>query len=117
MELKDWIAKWSKPYWMEIDPKERIRNITPEHYGQINLLWAMVGRPEITQGFFDNNLDTWALSGRICIRKIGEANVRDYATLLSEKEFYKLVQKHPQIFSSYMPMSRWNHIFKVCRNA
>lgn len=97
MELKDWIKKWETPYWQDRDPSTHVNHITPDHYGQINLLWVMVGRPPINQAFFDDNLPKWGLSGRICTTLVGGVYIRNYATIYNEKEFYTFVKQHPEV--------------------
>lgn len=113
MTLQDWIAKWSKPYWMPKDPRTVVRNLSPEHIGQLNLMWVMVGRGEITQGFFDQNLSKWELAGRVSVQLVRGIEIREYATVFNEAEFYEFVRSNPQVFNRYMSMATWHKIFKV----
>ena len=112
MELNEWISKWSKPYWMDSDPKDVVCNITPEHYGQINLMWILMGRKAITQKFFDHHMDRWHLAGRICTMILDGAPIRDTATALNEQEFHAFVRQHPEVFSAFLPMTTWDRMFK-----
>ena len=113
MNVKTLIAKLSKPHWMPTDPRLVVKNLTVEHIGQLNLMWAMLDRKPITQGFFDNHLEEWALAGRISVQVIDGAFVREYATLFSEAEFIAFVRAHPDVFTRYLPMKRWNQVFRV----
>lgn len=113
MNLKDWIEKWSNYYWMPSDPRLQIKNLTVEHFGQLNLMWVLMGRKTITQGFFDQNLDKWELAGKICLRMIDGVPIREYATIYNEREFYAFVKKHPEVFASYLPMTTWDRMFKT----
>lgn len=115
MNLQEWIAKLSKPYWMPTDPRRIVKNLTPEHIGQLNLMWVFNKRAQITQGFFDQNLGLWELAGRISSQQIDRIPVREYATLFTEAEFYEFVCKHPDIFTQHMPMASWKQHFKVRR--
>ena len=111
MNVKDLITKLSKPHWMPQDPRLIVKNLTPEHIGQLNLMWVLNKRKPITQGFFDQNLDLWALAGRVSVQVVDGAPVREYATLFSEEEFYEFVCRHPEIFSRYLPMNEWKQAF------
>ena len=91
MEPQELINKLSKPHWMPQDPRLIVRNLTPEHIGQLNLMWVFLGRKPITQGFFDQNLSVWELAGRISVQSIYNISVREYATLYTEDEFYRFV--------------------------
>ena len=113
MNVKTLITKLSKPHWMPTDPRLVVRNLTVEHIGQLNLMWVMLDRKPITQGFFDNHLEKWALAGRIAVQVIDGAPVREYATLFSEAEFLVFVKKHPEVFTRYLPMKTWNQMFRV----
>ena len=113
MNVKTLIAKLSKPHWMPTDPRLIVKNLTAEHIGQLNLMWVMLDRKPITQGFFDNHLEEWALAGRISVQVIDGAFVREYATLFSEAEFIVFVRKHPKVFTRYLPMKTWNQMFRV----
>ncbi len=46
------IEKLSKPHWMPSDPRILVSNLTPEYIGQLNLMWVMLGRINITANFF-----------------------------------------------------------------
>ena len=113
MNVKTLIAKLSKPHWMPTDPRLIVKNLTVEHIGQLNLMWVMLDRKPITQGFFDNHLEEWTLAGRISVQVIDGAPVREYATLFSEAEFIAFVRAHPEVFTRYLPMKRWNQVFRV----
>ena len=113
MTVNDWIAKWSKPHWMPYDPRSIIKNLAPEHIGQLNLMWVMMDRAQITQGFFDQNLSKWELAGRISVQVVESIQVREYATVLDEREFYDFVRANAPLFSRYMPMSKWKLIFST----
>lgn len=113
MNVKLLIEKLSKPYWMAKDPKTVIHNLTPAHIGQLNLMWVMLDRIEITQGFFDNNLCRWELAGRISMEVIDGAPVREYACLFSEDEFHQFILRHSKVFTKYLPMRTWNKHFKA----
>ena len=113
MNVKTLIARLSKPHWMPTDPRLVVKNLTVEHIGQLNLMWVMLNRKPITQGFFDNHLEEWALAGRISVQVIDCAPVREYATLFSEAEFLVFVKKHPEVFTRYLPMKTWNQMFRV----
>ena len=113
MNVKTLIAKLSKPPWMPTDPRLIVKNLTVEHVGQLNLMWVMLDRKPITQGFFDNHLREWELAGRISVQVIDGAPVREYATLFSEAEFIVFVRAHPEVFARYLPMKAWNQMFRV----
>ena len=113
MNVKTLIAKLSKPHWMPADPRLVVKNLTVEHIGQLNLMWVMLDRKPITQGFFDNHLGEWELAGRISVQVIDGAPVREYATLFSEAEFIAFVRAHPKVFTRYLPMKTWDQMFKV----
>ena len=113
MNVKDLITKLSKPHWMPTDPRLVVKNLTVEHIGQLNLMWVMLDRKPITQGFFDNHLEKWALAGRISVQGIDGAPVREYATLFSEAEFIAFVRAHPKVFTRYLPMKTWDQMFRV----
>lgn len=112
-QLTDLLAKLSKPYWMPTDPRTKILNLTQDHIGQLNLMWVMLERKPITQGFFDKNLNRWTIAGRVSNEVIDSGTVRDYACLFSEKEFHEFILRHPKVFAKYLPISTWNHYFKV----
>ncbi len=111
MKIQEWIAKWSKPHWMPQDPRIIVKNLTPEHIGQLNLMWVFLGRKPITQGFFDQNLSVWELAGRISVQSIYNISVREYATLYTEDEFYRFVCQHPDVFGRYLTMAMWKKHF------
>ena len=113
MNLQDWLEKWHKPYWMDEDPAGVISNLTPEHVGQLNLMWVIVGRPRIAPGFFDNQLANWELAGRVALQEIDGIQIREYATLFNQAEFYEFICKHRAIFSRYLPMLTWHRLFKA----
>lgn len=98
---------------MPSDPRSLISNLTPDHIGQLNILWVMLGRRQITQGFFDHNLGKWELAGRVSNEVIDSGSVRDYACLFSEAEFHQFILRHPKTFSKHLPISTWNRYFKV----
>lgn len=112
-QLSDLLTKLSKPYWMPTDPRATVRNLTPDHIGQLNIVWVMLGRQPITQGFFDQNLSKWELAGQVSNEVIDSGSVRDYACLFSEYEFHKFILHHREVFSKYLPISTWNRHFKV----
>lgn len=111
-KLKTLIEKLSKPHWMDTDPRTVVSNLTPEHIGQLNLMWVMLNRKPITQGFFDLNLTCWSLAGQVSSIIIDKFPVLEYATLFDEQEFYQFVLKHPKSFSTHIPMSRWRQMFR-----
>ena len=113
MNVKTLIARLSKPHWMPADPRLVVKNLTVEHIGQLNLMWVMLDRKPITQGFFDNHLEEWALAGRISVQVIDGAFVREYATLFSEAEFIAFVRAHPEVFIRYLSMYILYQVFIV----
>ncbi len=105
------IEKLSKPHWMPSDPRILVSNLTPEHIGQLNLMWVMLGRINITANFFKDNLDLWATAGNIAAEPIQGATVRDFATLYNEAEFYDFLQKNQRPFTNHLPLQEWRKIF------
>lgn len=103
MNIAEFIAKLSKPYWMPVDPNTVFHNLTPEHIGQLNLMWVLTGRPRLTKGFFNNRLDTWQKVGAICNEKIDGSYIRDYATLYTEDEFRSIVVSYKPLFVKHVP--------------
>ena len=47
MEIQELITKLSKPHWMLQDPRMVVRNLTPEHIGQLNLMWVFLEYPTL----------------------------------------------------------------------
>lgn len=111
MEIQELITKLSKPHWMLQDPRMVVRNLTPEHIGQLNLMWVFLGRKPITQGFFDKNLNVWDLAGRIVVEEIENIPIREYATLYSEDEFYRFICQHPDVFGRFLTLAMWKKHF------
>ena len=111
MEIQELITKLSKPHWMLQDPRMVVRNLTPEHIGQLNLMWVFLGRKPITQGFFDKNLNVWDLAGRIVVEEIENIPIREYATLYSEDEFYRFICQHPDVFGRFLKHAMWKKHF------
>ena len=111
MEPQELINKLSKPHWMPQDPRLIVRNLTPEHIGQLNLMWVFLGRKPFTQGFCDQILSVWELAGRISVQTINNGYVREYATLYTEDEFYRFVCQHPDVFGRYLTMAMWKKHF------
>lgn len=95
MNVDDLLARLAKPYWMPEDPKIVVCNMTPDHYGQLNLTWVLAGRRAIRQGFFDRHMDKWELAGLACCVMLNGVSVRDYATLYSEHEFAGFLERSP----------------------
>ena len=111
MEIQALIAKLSKPHWMPQDPRLVVRNLTPEHIGQLNLMWVFLGRTPITQGFFDKNLNVWDLAGRIAVAEIENIPIREYATLYKDDEFYRFICQHPDVFGRFLTLAMWKKHF------
>ena len=111
MEPQELINKLSKPHWMPQDPRLIVRNLTPEHIGQLNLMLVFLGRKPMTQGFLDQNLSVGELAGRISVQTINNGYVREYATLYTEDEFYRFVCQHPDVFGRYLTMAMWKKHF------
>lgn len=113
MTVDELIKKLSKPYWMATDPRHVIKNMSVEHYGQLNLMWVMVGRKPITQGFFDNNLGKWDVAGQISLQIVDGIQVREYATVFNQAEFYRFIDEHPKLFARFLPMGNWAKLFSM----
>ena len=109
--LTEMLLKLSNPHWMPQNPLHYISNLTPEHVGQLNLMWVISGRPEFSPRFFPDNLANWELAGRVSVQMIDNYQVREYATLFSEPEFYRFLKQHPQVFGRYLPMANWRKHF------
>lgn len=103
MNVRQMLDKLCKPHWMAQDPHDIFHNLTPEHIGQLNLMWVHTGRPKLTTGFFDNRLELWQKVGAICNEKIDGSYVRDYATIYTEDEFRVIVVQHKSLFTKHVP--------------
>lgn len=111
--LKTLLDKLSKPYWTPQDPRIRIPNLTVDHIGQLNLMWALTGRRPIAKGFFDGHMESWELAGRICSASFLNIPIREYLTLFTEAEFYAFVLQNKRFFAAYMSMPAWHKTFKL----
>ena len=112
-QLTALLAKLSKPYWMPTDPRLLVKNLTPDHMGQLNIMWVLTHRLPITQGFFDKNLAQWDIAGRVCSERAQGATVREFATLYTEAEFYPLILAHRKVFTKHLAMRDWQKLFRA----
>lgn len=114
MDINELCRKLANTSWL---PKPTNAYLTNSHGNEakLNLAWALSGRPNsIGQAFFDDSrtMAVWFLAGEVVKQNVEGALVSEHLTLLSPEDFLKLVERHPEIFRQFMPITTWQKAFK-----
>lgn len=115
MNVNEMCIKLANTSWL---PRPTLSYLTNGNGNEakLNVAWVLAGRPKlIGQAFFDDSktMAVWYMAGEVIKQHVEGAAVSEYATLLSPAEFLKLVERHPEIFQQFMPISTWQKAFKA----
>lgn len=83
--------------------------------GYLNLAWAIAGKPTKIPKTFCTDPATcaiWFMATQVGLRYLGDVQIREHLTLMSQKEFLNLVEANPDVFVVYMPMDTWRKVLK-----